>query len=143
VEELKMTRSWLGLILVAASIATIVPTTPARGQQPVGPEFAIVPTKPAALNKRFDTNCQDYFVRTTFDGGIVIVAFYYSEKGVVKPSSSALDELSYNIDPTKSSPMAQFLGKRGDDIIWQLNMSQESYNSYQTCLVGIKQAIKE
>ena len=138
-----MTRYWLGLILMAASIATIVPATPARGQQPVGPEFAIVPTKPASLDKRFDTSCQDYFVRTSFDGGIVIVAFYYNEKGVVKPSSSSLIDLSYNIDPTKSSPMAQMLGTRGSETVWQLNMSQDSYNSYQTCLVGIKQATKE
>ncbi len=132
----------IAIVLVLAIFGSIFPTL-VVAQQAVGPEFAIVPTKPASFDKQYDTNCESFFVRTSFGGGVEIVSFYYvDEKKAVKYSQSSLQDLSYNLDETKIAPMAQFSGLRGGNIIWQFNINRKLYGLFQPCLKGIKEAKK-
>jgi hypothetical protein len=135
-------RFLFAFALVITTLAGALPTIFARGQaEPqvvLEQQFKLTPfQKPASLMPG-ERSCPFFFWTKDFTPEQRIGFNYVDKAGMTTSNTPVLTNVTILIDSKDSIPVATTESPVGSgDKVWQINMSQDTYNANAECLKGI------
>ena len=136
------TRLSFAFALVLAILAGTLPIIPAHGQAPpkvvLQSQFTLTLfPKPASLLPG-ERSCPFFLWSKVFTSEQRISFNYVDKAGKTTSNTPKLAEVTIILDPKDSAPVATTdTSLDSSERVWEINMSQETYNANAKCLEGI------